>query len=63
MASVAMRVDISASSSHDCWNIVFADEGGPCLEASTTTESMHDIVDAEDHVAEDAVFWTNVMVC
>ena len=61
MASVAVRVNMSASSSHDGWDIVLADESGSCLEASSSTESVQDVVDAEDHISEDAVLCADLM--
>lgn len=33
-----------------------------CFEATSTTESVHDIVYTEDHISEDAVLWTNVEI-
>ena len=61
MAGVAVRVNMSASSSHDGWDIVLADESGSCLEASSSTESVQDVVDAEDHISEDAVLCADLV--
>ena len=62
MASLIVHVDINTTSSHDCWDIVFTDESVPSFEAASSTESMHDIVYAENYIAENAVLWTNVEV-
>ena len=61
MASVAVRVNMSTSGSHDGWDIVLADESGSCFEASSSTESVQDVVDAEDHISEDAVLCADLM--
>ena len=58
-----MRVHVSASSSHNAWDIVLTDESSACLEASASTECMDDIVDAEDHVAEHAMLRADLVVC
>ena len=61
MASVAVRVNMSTSGSHDGWDVVLADESGSCFEASTSTESVQDVVDAEDHLAEGAMLCADIV--
>ena len=61
MASVAVRVNMSTSGSHDGRDIVLADESGSCFEASSSTESVQDVVDAEDHISEDAVLCADLV--
>jgi hypothetical protein len=61
VASVAVRVNMSTSSSHDGWDIVLADESSSCFEASSSTESVQDVVDAEDHISEDAMLCADLM--
>jgi len=61
VASVAVCVDMSTPSSHDGWDIVLADESSSCLEASSPTERVKDIVYAEDYVSEDAVLCADLV--
>ena len=44
MASLIVLMDINASSSHNSWNVIFADESVACLKASSSPECMHNIV-------------------
>ena len=62
MASLVVLMDVNASCSHDTWNIVFTNESVSCFEATSTTESVHNIIHTKDHITKDAVLWTNVEV-
>ena len=44
MASLIVLMDINASSSHNSWNVIFADKSVACLKASSSPECMHNIV-------------------
>ena len=62
VSGIIVHVDIDASSLHDYRDVIFTNERHACFEASSTTEGMHYIVDAENDIAEDAVLWTDLMI-
>ena len=62
MPRVIVQVDINTTSSHDCRDIVITDKSHACFEASPTTEGVHNIIDAQNHITKDAMLRTNLVV-
>ena len=44
VTSLIVLMDINTSSSHNSWNVIFADKSVACLKASSSSECMHNIV-------------------
>ena len=62
VASLVVLMDINTSSSHNSWDVIFTNESVACLKASSSSECMHYIVNTQDHITKDAVFWAHVDV-
>ena len=50
-----MLMNINTSGSHYGWDIIFTDKSVSCLEASASTERMHNVIDAQNYIAKDTV--------
>ena len=62
MSRIIVQVDIGASSLHNQWDVILADEGHASFEASSTTEGMHDVAYSKYHITENSMLRTNFMI-
>ena len=62
MACLVVLVHIDAASAHNSWDVVFTNESVPCFKAPATTERVHYVINAQDHVAEDSILGADVHV-